>query len=201
MYFSLWKNGFNITGDEEGVTSEAENFMAGIHDYYDALVHFLCPSPISMRKIQSKSQKIVYKYWGMENKTAPINIKSSQKPGDVASQFEVRLLDHTSNMYFAIAAIIALGIRGLKDKMLLPETCDRDAALLTDNQRLKLRIHDLPNTFVERKKIIEGEQGEPLRAFFGEDLIKDIIAVHEADFEFCKDMTLEDEIKHLVLRY
>lgn len=200
-FFSLWKSGVNITGDEEGVTPEAENFMAGIQDNFSALVHFLSPSPLSLRKIQDKNQPIVYQYWGIENKTAPINIKSPLKPGDLHSSFELRLLDHTSNMYFAIASIIVLGIRGMKDKLLLPETCDRDAALLTENQRLKLRIQDLPNTFEDRKEAILGDEGAPLRAFFGDDLIKNILAVHEADFNFCKDLTMEDEVKHLVSRY
>ena len=36
------------------------------------------------------------------------------------TSFEIRLLDHTSNMYLAFALMIMYGIKGLQEKIELP---------------------------------------------------------------------------------
>ena len=46
-----------------------------------------------------------------------------------------------------------------------------------------------------------GEEGEPLRQFFGETLIKNILVSNEQEYEFLKGMTPEEEAKLLVNRY
>jgi glutamine synthetase len=54
MHISVWRDGKNITGDpsnEYMFSKEGEHFMAGILKNYDALFHFMCPSPNSLRRI------------------------------------------------------------------------------------------------------------------------------------------------------
>jgi hypothetical protein len=44
-----------------------------------------------------------------------------------------------------------------------------------------MNIVPVPITFEERKKAILSEEGNALRDVFGENLINDILKVHEAD--------------------
>jgi glutamine synthetase len=77
IHFSLWKDGKNYMGNPSGkyeLTEEAESFMAGILENYEALVHFMCPTPNSLRRFEGSSFVGTYKMWGIENKEAPIRL-------------------------------------------------------------------------------------------------------------------------------
>lgn len=84
--------------------------MAGIHKYFDALVHFLTPSPNSIRRLQTQSYVGCFKVWGVENKEAPIRLISPLKLGQPSQQFEIKTFDHTANFYFAMACTIVYGM-------------------------------------------------------------------------------------------
>lgn len=76
VHLSLWRNGKNCTGSlstQHQLSLEGESFMAGILKHFDALFHFMCPSPNSLKRMQ-KGESFVgtYKIWGIENKEAPM---------------------------------------------------------------------------------------------------------------------------------
>ena len=73
-----------------------------------------------------------YKYWGYENREAPIRVVGPIRPTDTFNNFEVKSLDHTANHYVALAALIICGIEGLRNKMVLPPRYDEDASKLTE---------------------------------------------------------------------
>ena len=158
VHMSLWKNGKNVTGSKKTqnmMSTEGESFMAGILKHLDALFHFMCPSPNSLKRINVSSFVGAYKVWGIENKEAPIRTVIPLKSSDDGVQhFEVKSFDHTANHYFAVAAMISLGILGLKESLVLPLPFNDDAELLTEKQRHDLGITRLPITFEERKDVI-----------------------------------------------
>jgi glutamine synthetase len=88
-----------------------------------------------------------YKVWGMENKEAPMRLLHPLKPTEGATNFEIKSFDHTANHYFAVAAVIAMGMRGLTHKTSLPEQYTKDADLLPEEKRNSLGIEKLPATF------------------------------------------------------
>ena len=122
-------------GDPErrfGLSEDAEAFIAGIQKHYSALFHFLTPSPNSLRRIKPSSCVGAYNFWSIENKEAPIRLLLPDKPKALVTNFEIKSFDHTSNHYFALAAAIWLGIRGIKSKMTLPEPFTGDPAKMTE---------------------------------------------------------------------
>jgi len=106
--------------------------MAGILKYYDALVHFLCPSPNSIRRMQGQQFVGCYQVWGVENKEAPIRLINPLRENEGCKHFEIKSFDHTSNFYFAMACIIVYGLQGLKDSLGLPPPYNEDADLLSE---------------------------------------------------------------------
>jgi glutamine synthetase len=118
IHVSIWKDGVNATGDvngKYGLSEDGESFIAGILTYYNALFHFLCPSSNSIRRMKSSAQVGIYKFWSIENKEAPIRLLRSDNPKAPVSEFEIKSMDHTANHYFALAAIVAFGIVGIKN--------------------------------------------------------------------------------------
>jgi glutamine synthetase len=80
VHLSLWKDGKNVLGDmnkKYGLSDAGQNFIAGILHHYKALVHFLAPNTNSRRRITPKYFVGAYKFWGVENKEAPIRLCES----------------------------------------------------------------------------------------------------------------------------
>jgi hypothetical protein len=75
--------------------------------------------------------------------------------------------------------------------MKLPEPYHGDPASLKKEERLKLGIQELPRTLKERTEAIMSEEGHPLREFFGEVLIRNILSTYEEDHYFFDGKTIE----------
>ncbi|CDW76320.1 glutamine synthetase [Stylonychia lemnae] len=201
---SIWKDGVNILGDkakEYGLSNEAESFIAGILQHYDALIHFLAPSPNSLKRFVPDFCSGIYKIWGIENREAPIRVIESDKPGDNINHFEIKSLDHTANQYLALAAIVVAGMQGLDNKLTLPSPFNGDPHDLTPEQRDEKGIQLLPNTFEERKKALQSKEAEPFVQFFGQELIDNILSFQDIDFKACENLSLSEQVKFLVDKY
>lgn len=56
MHISMYKEGKNCFGElggKWGLSDIGEHFMAGILKYFESLIHFLTPSPNSVRRLQA----------------------------------------------------------------------------------------------------------------------------------------------------
>lgn len=53
---------------------------------------------------------------------------------ELVRHFEIKTLDHTANTYVAVAAIIATGLEGIKQKLELPEPFDHDPDNIYDKR-------------------------------------------------------------------
>ena len=175
--------------------------MAGILHHYAALLNFLAPTHNSMRRLIPDFSSGCYNCWGIENKEAPIRLIGPLKPGDVPSHFEVKSMDHTANQYIGLAAVVVAGIEGLKNGLKLSPPIQGDPSSLSEQERQNLGISLLPNTFEDRKNALMSMQGKPLRNFFGEDMINNLLAIQKCDFDYLADKTLEEEVKILIDKY
>lgn len=76
----------------------------------------------SYNRLQPHTWSGAYKFWGNENKEAPMRATSPPgTPGGLASNFELKSFDGSANPYLGLAAIIAAGIDGLRRHLSLPE--------------------------------------------------------------------------------
>jgi glutamine synthetase len=85
VHFSLWRNGKNCMGNkstQNQLSLDGESFVAGILKHFDAVFHFLCPSPNSLKRLQAQSYVGTYKVWGIENKEAPVRVVIPLKPSE-----------------------------------------------------------------------------------------------------------------------
>jgi glutamine synthetase len=88
----------------------------------------------------------LFKNWGFENKEAPIRVLESMNAKAGVEEFEIRSIDHSCNLYFAMSVVVQLGMLGIYQSSKLPLPYDGDADLLTEDQRLELDITKLPLT-------------------------------------------------------
>jgi glutamine synthetase len=193
IHLSLLKDGKNVLGDKNGkygLSEAGQAFIGGILNSFEPLSHILAPHPNSMRRIIPSFWVGAYKFWGIENKEAPIRVCEPWNNDGVITHFEIKTLDHTANLYFATAALIVCGINGIKNQIKLSEPYSNDPALLTEAERNKRKMTLLPKSLEERKAAIKSEAGEPIRKFFGDTLIHNYMCIAESDYAFFEGKSL-----------
>lgn len=198
--FSLWRDGANISGDPQQATSispEAGAFTAGILDHLPALCAVTIPSKTSYRRIRPHFWAGAFRSWGHQNREAAVRV-CKNKEGTRANRLEFKTADATANPYLALGALIATGLDGLQRNLALPDEVAIDPGLIPEEERKTKGIDLLPQNL-----------GEALDAFQQDDVLleamgtlaKSFAAVRQNEWEFLKDLSLEEEVNLLAERY
>jgi glutamine synthetase len=198
--FSLWRNGANISGNPQqdtGISREAGAFIAGILDHLPALCAVTIPSKTSYRRIQPHFWAGAFRSWGYQNREAAVRV-CKNKEGTQANRLEFKTADATANPYLALGALIAAGLDGLQRNLELPEEVTVDPGLIAEELRNAKGIDLLPQNL-----------GEALDAFHKNDVLQEALgplaksfaAVRQNEWEYLKDLSIEDEVKLLAERY
>jgi glutamine synthetase len=201
LNFSLWRDGKNICGDSKqpnGISREAEGFVAGILEHLPALAAITVPSPNSYRRIQPHFWMGAFRVWGYENREAAVRV--CKDPGETeVERFEFKTSDASANPYLALGALIAAGLDGLQRRLELPEEVTVDPGYFPESERLARGIDLLPQNLGESLEALQNDQ--VLLEALGDDLTRSFTAVRKAEWEALKDMSLEEEVNLLIERY
>ncbi len=132
--------------------------------------------------------------WGTQNREAPLRKVA-------ASHWELKCLDGLANPYFALAAVIGAGMRGVADgETLVWGDCEVDPASLSANDRLELGIRDmLPASLPEALEALEGDG--VMREVLGEAFVERYGAVKRAEMKFLEGMDDAERRQWIMERY
>ncbi|XP_073223978.1 protein fluG [Cicer arietinum] len=195
VHLSLWQNGQNVFmasdgSSKYGISTLGKEFMAGVLYHLPSILPFLAPLPISYNRLQPHTWSGAYKFWGNENKEAPMRATSPPgTPGGLASNFELKSFDGSANPYLGLAAIIAAGIDGLRRHLSLPEPVDTDPN--PEN------LERLPTSLSESLEALD--KADFLEEFIGEKLLTSIKAMRKAEIKHYSEN--KDAYKQLIHRY
>ncbi|TEB39638.1 glutamine synthetase/guanido kinase [Coprinellus micaceus] len=108
--------------DTKFISQEAEWFLAGILDGIADVVPMLVPTINGYKRLVGGEafwapNAVTY---GYDSRSASIRIISPPSCPSSATRFEVRIPGADMNPYFALSAIILLGVRGIEKKLSLP---------------------------------------------------------------------------------
>jgi glutamine synthetase len=119
--------------------------------------------------------------------------------GRPITNIELKTSDATANPYIALGALIAAGLDGIERGLRLGDPVNGDPADLTDEERSRLGIRQLPSSLGEA--ISELERDEVLLNALGGELARSYLAVRRAEWEAMRDMSHEAEVRLLLERY
>jgi glutamine synthetase len=201
LNFSLWRQGENISGDQQqsnGISREACAFIAGVLDHLPALCAITIPSKNSYRRIRPHYWAGAFRAWGTQNREAAVRICKNSE-GTRASRIEYKISDATANPYLALGALMAAGIDGLQRNLKLPEEVTIDPGLIPEADRNARGIDLLPQNLGEALAALRKD--DVLLEALGKGLARSFTAVRQNEWEALKDMSLEEEVDLLVERY
>lgn len=198
--FSLWENDLNIVGvdNASGLTQTAEYFIAGVLLHLPALMAITTPTPNSFRRIQPKTWAGAYVVWGHENYEAAIRIPS---PDDALypTNIELRTSDASANPYLVLAALIAAGLDGVKEKYPLDPEMTVDPATLSRAEMNEQAIMPLHTDLWAALE--DFRHNDTLKEAMGEDLFRAYLAVKQSELDMLGGVSLDDGVKLLLERY
>ncbi|MEQ8790308.1 MAG: glutamine synthetase family protein [Pirellulaceae bacterium] len=200
-HWSLWRDGESLMADaggQWGLSVVAAAFMAGLLERLPAVMATTTPCVNSYRRIRPHEWSGAYQAWGVSNKEAAIRLIDDPF-NDVPRHFELKTCDASANPYIALATVIAAGLDGVRQSATLPEPVGIDPGDYSDSQRVEHHIAPLPTSLEQAIACFETDK--VLRTAMGEQFATAFLAVRRAEWEFMKDMTLEEERRLLLQRY
>jgi len=183
---SLAQNGCNIfKGIGEGHSNIVESFIAGILVKTPEITAFLNPITNSYERF-GKYEAPKYVSWSHQNRSQLIRI-----PAAVGEKvrLELRSPDPSLNPYLAFTLIIAAGLEGIENDMVLPPAVDAD--LYTAGEDVTKDLALLPNSL--EKAITLAENSDFVKSVVGEQFLSKYLTIKKAeayDFTAAEDKTI-----------
>jgi glutamine synthetase len=172
-----------------------EPFYAGVLKHLRAINAFTYSNPASYERVQDGCWAGGrWVAWGTQNRETPL-----RKIED--SHWEVKCVDGLANPYFAIAAILAAGTKGVVAKEKLTwRDCEMDPATLTENDRKEVGVEKMmPESLNEALNALRSD--EELIELLGGEFVERYVAVKEGEMELLKPMSDEERRQWIMARY
>jgi len=112
------KNLFFDEGDEHKMSSLLKSYLAGQLHCLPFLLPMYAPTVNSYKRLVEGAWAPTTLTWGVDNRTVAIRVLCS---GEKSSRIENRVIGSDANPYLAMAAALASGLYGIKQKMVLSQ--------------------------------------------------------------------------------
>lgn len=116
--------------------------------------------------------------WSASNRSPLVRIPSSR---GLSTRVEVRSVDPAANPYMALSVLLASGLDGIKRKLDVPESVDRNIYVMNKAEREENGVKDLPSTLKEAMDLLE--QDEVLVESLGEHLFEHFIEAKDIEWD------------------
>ncbi|GIO21849.1 type I glutamate--ammonia ligase [Oceanobacillus sp. J11TS1] len=178
---SLFSGGENKFYDPEGeleLSQTAYQFIAGIIDHATNFTAVTNPTINSYKRLVPGYEAPCYVAWSASNRSPLVRIPSSR---GLSTRVEVRSVDPAANPYMALAVLLSSGLDGIKRKLDVPESVDRNIYVMDKAEREENGVKDLPATLKEAMNLLEKD--EVLVESLGEHLFEHFIEAKDIEWD------------------
>ena len=99
------------------LSDTGRHFLAGLLDGLPDIMPLLAPTVNSYKRLVENFWAPVTVSWGLEHRAASIRVIAPPTASPKATRFEVRVPGADANPFYVLAAILALGWRGMEKEM------------------------------------------------------------------------------------
>ena len=175
------KNAFVDESDPYGLSTVAKQFIAGQLAHARGICGVLAPLVNSYRRLVPGYEAPVYVSWAQTNRSALIRIPRIRGGNTAATRIELRCPDPSCNPYLAMAVMLAAGIDGIENDLLLPEPVEENLYHFTDDDLKRRNIPTLPATLGEA--IDEMEKDPVVREALGDHVFERMIEAQRTEWD------------------
>ena len=164
------ENAFYDSGSENGLSSVARSFIAGLL-YHAREISAITNQLInSYKRINEGYEAPRYVSWAHNNRSALIRVPITKPGKPDSTRVEYRALDPSCNPYLAFSVLLAAGLRGIQNNMELPEEATSNLYNLTRSEQQELGIDRLPTSLSEA--LDEMEESSLVREALGDHIFE-----------------------------
>jgi glutamine synthetase len=181
------KTGKNIFTKDGELSDAFYHYMGGLQKYTPNAISFFAPNVNSYRRFAPEIAAPMNMKWGIDNRTTGLRVPNSTPE---ATRIENRFPGADCNPYLAIAASLACGYLGMKEKLRPTEPTSGAAAMENDSV-------ELSRTLEEALRLLE--DCPELCEIMGQSFVDAYIGVKKSEFETFNKVISSWEREHLLL--
>lgn len=207
LHLSAWDptGEHNLFFDEHrqnGLSTLAGYFLAGIMEHLPGLLCLTCPSVNSYLRLQPGNRAPATITYGADNRETAIRLVSQLRGIERAStNLELRASDPSCNPYLALGAVLAAGLDGVR-RELTPDPrllISGDPSHLTDDERTERGIRQLPHSLPEAILALEADQ--VLLEALGATLSRSFLGVRRSEWDYFRDESTSSQYRAHFWKY
>lgn len=175
------RNAFFRAEDKYHLSDTAKNYIAGCLKHVREICLVTNQWVNSYKRLVPGYEAPVYVSWARRNRSALIRVPMYKPGKEKATRIELRFPDPACNPYLAFAAMLAAGLKGIEEKLELPEPIEEDIFEMTPQERCEAGITELPGSLSEA--IAEAEGSALLRETLGDHIHGKLIANKKMEWD------------------
>jgi glutamine synthetase len=169
------KNAFYDPKDEYHLSAEGKCYIAGLLTHAREITAICSQWVNSYKRLVPGYEAPVYVAWARRNRSALVRVPMYKPGKEAATRCEYRAPDPSCNPYLAFAVMLAAGLKGIEKNYKLPDPVEQDIYHMTEKERKKLGIVELPGSLheaiqeVEKSALIKETLGDHIHSKFIEN--------------------------------
>ncbi len=188
------KNAFHDPKDQYHLSAEGKHYIAGLLKHAREITAICSQWVNSYKRLVPGYEAPVYVAWARRNRSALVRVPMYKPGKEAATRCEYRAPDPACNPYLAFAVMLAAGLKGIENKYPLPEPVEQDIYHMTEAERTKKGIVELPGSLheaiqeVEKSALIKETLGDHIHSKFIENkkMEWDSYRMHVSAFEIAR---------------
>jgi glutamine synthetase len=153
--FKDGKNAFYDATDQYHLSAQGKSYIAGLLKHAREITGICSQWVNSYKRLVPGYEAPVYISWARRNRSALVRVPMYKPGKEAATRCEYRAPDPACNPYLAFAVMLAAGLKGIEGNYPLPEPVEVDIYHLSESERVRLGIAELPGSLYEAIQEVE----------------------------------------------
>lgn len=150
--------------DPPRVDERTGSFVAGIVGALPEMTAVLAPAAVSYLRLKPQQWSAAFTSFGYRNRETALRLCPSsalqEAEGQASANVELRVPDGAASPHLAMALLVRSGMDGLRRQLAAPALIDKDPSALSEEERRRAGLADLPHDLAEALGRLEGEASD-----------------------------------------
>ena len=196
VHMSLFRKGRNTFYDrraEHHLSDVALKYTAGLMKHAKEIIGVCAQWVNSYKRLVPGYEAPVYITWARKNRSSMIRVPMYKPGKEKATRIEFRAPDPACNPYLAFAVMLHAGLEGIEQGYAVPKPVERDVFAMTESERRKARIDNLPGSLQEALGHIE--TSKLVRKALGDHIFEKFVANKRIEWDRYRQQVHDYELQ------
>ena len=148
-------NAFYEAGGKYQLSKTGRSFIAGLLHFAPEITAVTNQFVNSYKRLWGGGEPPSFATWGHNNRSALVRVPVYKPGKGQSSRVEYRAIDSAANPYLSFALLLAAGMRGIEEEMVLPAEAEDNVWDLSDTERRALGYRALPPSLADAIELME----------------------------------------------